>query len=93
MATRTPKALEANATTTLVSGRGILHSITINTKGATANTITVYDNTAGSGTVLATIDSTVAPGTFTYECAFATGLTVVIATGTAAKITVVYTPL
>ena len=48
----------SNATTTLKSGAGLLHSITINTKGATSNTATIYDNTAGSGTKIGTIDTT-----------------------------------
>lgn len=80
--------IAANGTTTLKSGAGQLCSITVNTKGATGNTITIYDNTAGSGTVLAVIDTTVQPGTFFYDVAFATGLTVVVANGTAADFTV-----
>jgi len=79
-----------NATTTAKSGAGVLHAITINTKGASSNTITVYDNTAGSGTVMAVIDSTASVGTLIYDASFATGLTVVTATGTAPDITVTY---
>ena len=81
--------LKANATTTVKSGTGRLHSITINTKGIT-NTITVYDNTAGSGTTIATIDTTLSQETLTFDLAFTTGLTVVIAGGTAADITITY---
>lgn len=85
------KNLAANATTTVKTGAGTLDSIIINTVGASANTITVYDNTAGSGTKIATVDGTIAGGTrIIYNCAFTTGLTIVIATGTAANITVVY---
>lgn len=74
----------STATTTVVkSGAGFLHSITINTKGTVASTVTVYDNTAGSGTVLAVIDSLTLSGTFALNVAFATGLTIVT-TGTAA---------
>lgn len=80
----------ANATTTLLSGPGWLESITLNTKGASSNTITVYDNTAGSGTKIATIDSTLGIQTLFYQCSVKTGLTIVIATGTAADITVSY---
>lgn len=82
--------LAANATTTVKSGAGLLRSITINTKGASSNTITVYDNTAASGTKIATIDSTVTYGTLLYDLSFATGLTIIIATGTAPDITVSY---
>ena len=85
------KNLAANATTTVKSTPGFLHSLVINKIGATANTITIYDNTAGSGTVIATIDSTIASApTRLYDVQFTTGLTVVIASGTAADITLSY---
>lgn len=82
--------LAANETTVIKSAPGILHSITINDQGASANTVSVYDNTAGSGTKIATIDSVTTIGTLLYDVEFATGLTIVIATGTAADITVCY---
>ena len=83
--------LAANATTVVKSGSGILHSITINNAGASSNTCTVYDNTAASGTVIATIDTVELNGrTLLYDVRFATGLTIVIGTGTAADITVAY---
>lgn len=78
------------ATTVVKSGAGTLASITINTKGASSNTLTVYDNTAGSGTKIATIDTTVAAITLNFNVAFATGLTIVSATGTGADYTVAY---
>lgn len=81
--------LKANATTTVKSGAGTLHTISVNTKGIT-NTVTVYDNTAGSGTTIATIDTTIGQDTLIFDLAFATGLTVVIAGGTAADITITY---
>ena len=56
-----------------------------------ANTATVYDNTAGSGTKIATIDTTLGRAVaLILDVAFATGLTVVTATGTAADLTVAY---
>ena len=83
--------LNANGTTTVKSGRGVLHSITVNKKGASANIATVYDNTAGSGTVIAVIDTVnMNAQTLLYDLAFNTGLTVVLATGTAADITITY---
>lgn len=84
--------ITTNTTTTVKSGAGILWRIVINTKGASANTATVYDNTAGSGTKIGTIDTvTGATGEIDYGGVnFATGLTIVTATGTAADITVVY---
>lgn len=82
--------LAANATTTVKTGAGFLHTMTINTKGATANTVTVYDNTAASGTKIGTFDTTLGQQTFVFDIAFSTGLTAIIATGTAADITFTY---
>lgn len=72
-------------TTTVKSGAGILHKIVINTLAA--GTITVYDNTAGSGTIIAVINSG-AERAIQYDLAFATGLTVV--TSATPDITIVY---
>jgi hypothetical protein len=80
--------LAALATTTIKSGEGILHSVAINTKGATANTLTLYDNTAASGTIIAVIDTTSQIQTLLYDLQFTTGLTAVVAAGTAADITI-----
>lgn len=82
--------LAANATTTVKSGAGVLHAIVVNTAGGSANTCTIYDNTAGSGTKIGTINTTAFVTAWVYNAAFATGLTIVMATGTAADITVVY---
>lgn len=81
--------ISTNTTTIVKSGSGILNSITINTAGAALNTATVYDNTAGSGTIIAIIDTT-SKVSLQYNIAFTTGLTIVTATGTAADITVSY---
>ncbi len=75
------------AGTTVKSGAGTLHSITINTKGASSNVMTVYDNTAASGTKIGTFDTTAATGTFIFDTAFSTGLECVLATGTSADVT------
>ena len=83
--------LNSTGTTTIKSGAGILRRVVINTKGTGSNTFTIYDNTSGSGTVIAAIDT--ANGVschFEYNVAFSTGLTVVDATGTSADITVIY---
>lgn len=87
------KRLAANATTLVRTGPGILHLITINTKGASANVISIYDGLSASGTLIATADSTNAPGTLFYDVTFDTGLTIVIGTGTAADITVAWAAL
>lgn len=81
--------LAAPTTTTVKSGSGVLHTVCINTPAAT-ETITIYDNTAGSGTKIGTI--TIFASTnpcFAYDIFFATGLTLVTATA-ASDITVSY---
>jgi len=68
------------ATTTVKSGAGFLHNLVINTPVATS-VITIYDNTAASGTKIATITL---PATITnqgpivipYNVSFNTGLTI-----------------
>lgn len=66
------------ATTTLVkTGAGILHTLTVN--ATAAGTITIYDNTSAAGTKIATIKASVVEQTFTFDVAFATGLTIVTA--------------
>lgn len=81
------------ATTTVVkSGAGVLHKLIINTAIASA-TITLYDNTAASGTKIGTITL---PAVITglslidliYDLSFATGLTVV--TSGLTDLTVIY---
>lgn len=84
--------ISTNTTTTVKSGAGHLKAITIGTKGASSNTMTVYDNTAGSGDIICVIDTTgsSAEQTFHFDCEFTNGLTIVTATGTAAKATIIY---
>jgi hypothetical protein len=80
----------ALGTTTVKSGSGLLHSLTINTKGATSNIATLYDNTSGSGTVIAVVDLTSQIQTLLFDVGFNTGLTVVISGGTNGDITISY---
>ena len=73
----------AAATTVIKSGEGILHRIVVNT--ALANgTLTIYDNTAGSGTKIGTVTvpAAVLLNHFVLEFGlqFSTGLTIVGAT-------------
>lgn len=70
--------ISTGTTTTVKSGTGVLHSITINTTAAA--TITIYDSLTGTGTKIGTIAASPAIGsTFSYDCAFSTGLTIVTA--------------
>lgn len=86
----TPQNITTNATTTVKSGAGFLDGIVINKAGA-ANTATIYDNTAGSGTVIATIDTTVSGmPQRVYHGKFNVGLTIVTAGGNPPDLTIIY---
>lgn len=79
--------ITTTATTSIKSGAGFLHSLTINTPVATS-VITIYDNIAASGTKIATITipGTLVgegPNTAIYDVVYKTGLT--ISTATAAS--------
>jgi hypothetical protein len=73
--------LAAPTTTVIKSGSGILVGVVCNTPASGA-VATVYDNTAGSGTKIATILGT-AQSSLRYDCRFSTGLTVVTSTAAA----------
>lgn len=79
-------------TTTVKSGKGVLHKISVNTFVASA-TITIYDNTAASGTKIGTftLPATItgdAPYVLPFDIQFNTGLTIV--TSAATDITAIY---
>jgi hypothetical protein len=79
------------ATTTVKSGAGTLFAVMINTKGTAANTITLYDSTAASGTKIATIDGTSdRDHVFDGGIGFSIGLVIVSATGTGADMTICF---
>lgn len=69
------------STTTIKSGAGTFHLACVNSLGTVSSTATFYNNTAGSGTVIAIINTLALSGSFTYDIAFTTGLTLVL-TGT-----------
>lgn len=79
------------ATTVVSTVACTLIGIVINTKGASSNLLTIYDNTAGSGTVVGVIDTTVATGFLRYGCILKTGCTVKSTTGTGADLTIITT--
>ena len=80
------------ATTAVKSGAGTLHTITFFGPPTATATFTAYDNTAGSGTKIATILAAGVLGavTLTFDLAFGTGLTIVTATANWADYTVAY---
>jgi len=100
----TPVNITTNTTTTIKSGAGVLYGFTVNNNGFTAaGTITIYDNTAGSGTKIGTwtipiqppgttlLATTFFPPALQLNASFSIGLTIVTATtAPACDITVLY---
>ncbi len=70
----------------LKNEEGFLHSIVVNTSAS--GIITVYDNTAASGKVIAILKSAIGEGSYIYDLKFRNGLTV--KTAAASDITVSY---
>lgn len=76
--------------TVVKTGAGVLHSIIINKPGS-SDTLTVYDNTAASGTKIASITVTASVNfVFLYDVAFTTGLTITSGGTTAGDYTATY---
>jgi len=73
-------------TTTVKTGRGNVARLVLGETAAGA--ITVYDNTAASGTVICVLKASIAEGVYDLGVRFQTGLTVV--TAAASKVTVVW---
>jgi len=88
------KYLNVNATTagTLIkTGAGVLHAICVNQKsGTSTDTMTVYDNTAASGTIIGTINLSAGQDVLLYDVAFQTGLEVKCTITATADLTIVY---
>jgi hypothetical protein len=84
--------ITANATTTIKSGAGYLASILVGNHGSTGDVITLYDNTAASGTKIGTFTTLIgaAPSVIEINTGFTTGLTAVTATGVAFDLTFIY---
>jgi hypothetical protein len=70
--------------TTLVTGPGVLHSITVNTAGTN---VSAYDNLT-TGTNPIAINAGTAIGNFLYDVGFSRGLTITI--GATIDVTVAY---
>lgn len=88
---RTFSNITTATTTTVKSGKGFLHTLTVNTFVASA-TITIYDSLTATGTKIGTITlpSTItsdAPFYLTYDLAYQTGLTIVTSQATDLTVT------
>lgn len=84
------KNIASATTTVLKTGVGTLHDILINKKGTAGATMTIYDNSAGSGTIIGTFDLTaVNIGGIDADLDFYTGLTIVT-TGATIDVTITW---
>lgn len=70
--------LNAAATTVIKRGPGTLRRVIINTTGGLGASLSIFDNTAGSGTSMG-VSNTGTIGNFEFDLEFNIGLTVVIA--------------
>lgn len=69
--------------TQIFTGRGLLHTVVVNTTAAGAINLTDAILTASSGTsgTVGILQASVLPGTFLYDISIANGLTVATAAG------------
>ena len=74
------EVIKTATTTTVKSGSGNIKEIRV--LGGTLGNITVYDNTAGSGTEIVPIITPAGATVLKKSCAFSTGLTIVTAAAT-----------
>jgi hypothetical protein len=86
MTPNVPTNITTATTTTVKSGAGILRAIWINT--TVASTITIFDNTAASGTKIGILKASIAEGGYLKNIKFQVGLTIV--TAGAGDVTVVW---
>ena len=68
---------------------GILCRVTINKAGASSNTLSIYNGLSSSGDLIAVIDTTIV-GNKEYDVACDAGICAIMATGTAADVTISY---
>ena len=79
----------ANSSTVVKTGSGVVHTVTINTRG-TGSTVALYDDIAGVGNKIATIDTTLSTTAFLYDVIFTNGLTAVTVGASGADLTISY---
>lgn len=78
-----------NETVVLKREPGTLHRVVVGNKGTGSATVTLYDNTAASGTIIGVLDLVNTLGSVEFNLDFNTGLTIVT-TATVGDITVVW---
>jgi hypothetical protein len=81
--------IAASGTYTIKNTPGRLHRVILGDKGVGASTMTIYNNTAASGTVIAQIDSTDVQGDMEIQAEFDIGLVITVG-GASVSLTVIY---
>lgn len=74
--------------TTVKSGAGFVHSVLVG--AVSMPSLTIYDNTAASGTVLASFSPNTPIKDYLIDVSFTTGLTLAFTPGVAPQVTVSY---
>ena len=94
MASNNYAHLNTNASTLLAPQACELQNVNINTLGASANTLNLYDSTTTAGVastnLIASFNTTGIVATFNFNVQCRSGLVAVMATGTAADVTICY---
>ena len=85
-------AMNTNSTKLINTGPTLLHAVTINKKGATANVLTLYNGVDNTATEKFVLDTTAGVGQVPYDLTFDLGLYVELATGTAADLVITWLP-
>lgn len=81
--------IATDTTTQVKSGAGVLHSVSINSAGTVASTVTISDSTSAGTPLIATINALVT-GYFIFDAAFATGLRITTTGTVAPNVTITY---
>lgn len=84
--------LAANGSKLINTGVTLLHAVTISSKGASANTLTIYNGVDNTATEFFVLDTTAGVGQVPYDLVFDAGLYVTLGTGTAADLVVTWLP-
>jgi hypothetical protein len=78
-----------NSSTTIKNSAGTLSNVIINSLGTGGASVTFYDSTSASGTIIANLSLTSTVGSLVYDLHFTNGLTMVVNSSTS-DFTVVY---
>lgn len=82
--------ITGTGTTVVKNAPGILKAVIVNGLGTVASACTIYNNTAGSGTKVGTINTLSLSGNFDYDVWMDTGITIVTTGILAPDLTIVY---